>query len=75
MSKMVNAIKEIELDIKEIQKLTLELATPKNLAIVAVSLGVSYVGYKTLVIYLRRRKYRHIPGPPTKGFVSYMILL
>ena len=28
----------------------------------------SYIFYKGFRIYLARRKYRHIPGPPTKGF-------
>jgi hypothetical protein len=27
-----------------------------------------YVVYKTGKIYLIRKKYKHIPGPPTKGF-------
>ena len=27
----------------------------------------AYFIYKTAKIYLVRRKYRHIPGPPTKG--------
>lgn len=32
--------------------------------------GVILTGwaYFTLVIYLKRRKYQHIPGPPTNGF-------
>ena len=28
-----------------------------------------YAIYKTIRIYLKRRKYKHIPGPPTKGFI------
>lgn len=28
-----------------------------------------YLFYKTGEMYLHRRKYRHIPGPPTKGFL------
>ena len=29
---------------------------------------VIYSVYKTGKIYLIRRKYKHIPGPPTKGY-------
>ena len=31
-------------------------------------LATSYLIYRIARIYLKRRKYRHIPGPPTKGF-------
>jgi hypothetical protein len=35
--------------------------------------------YKTAKIYLLRRKYRHLPGPETKGYysihLSYLITL
>jgi hypothetical protein len=31
----------------------------------------SYVAYKTLQIYLKRRKYCHIPGPPTDGILGF----
>ena len=37
----------------------------------AVKIGVGVVGvywfYKTVKIYVMRRKYAHIPGPPTSG--------
>ncbi len=36
-----------------------------------LSIGV----YKTIDIYLTRRKYRHIPGPPTKGYSFFVSLL
>jgi hypothetical protein len=29
--------------------------------------GLSYFIYKTIKIYLKRRKFGHIPGPKTKG--------
>ena len=29
---------------------------------------LSYGFYKTFELYLTRRKYRHIPGPPTSGY-------
>ena len=54
-------------DAKEIKKITLNLTRPKNLAILTAGLGLSYVAYRTVITYLNRRKYRHIPGPPTKG--------
>jgi hypothetical protein len=30
-------------------------------------LAGTYLVYRIARIYLKRRKYRHIPGPPTKG--------
>lgn len=41
------------------------LSTP---LIVIGGLTTSYLLYKTLKIYLNIRKYKHIPGPPTKGY-------
>lgn len=29
------------------------------------------LAYKTVKIYLLRRKYRHIPGPPTNGLFGF----
>ena len=29
--------------------------------------------YKTFDIYLKRRKYRHIPGPPTNGILGFYL--
>ena len=34
----------------------------------------SYFTYLTLTIYLKRRKYRHIPGPGTRGYSKYNVL-
>jgi hypothetical protein len=31
----------------------------------------SIFAYWTLRIYLNRRKFRHIPGPPTKGILGF----
>ncbi len=39
--------------------------------ILAVGLTASYVIYKFGKTYLVRRKYKHIPGPPTKGIYGY----
>ena len=44
-----------------------ELKKPKNLAIIVAGLGASYAVYSTVKIYLLRRKYAHIPGPPNSG--------
>ncbi len=43
------------------------LRNGRNAAKVLSSLAVCYFLYKTTKIYLKRRKYNHIPGPPTKG--------
>ena len=45
----------------------------RDVAGIFTTLVVGYVGYKTLRIYLLRRKYRHIPGPPTKGIKGFFL--
>ena len=39
----------------------------KNVFEVIGSLGVIYFMYKTAKLYMKRRKYRHIPGPKATG--------
>lgn len=58
-----------EINLFEIKKFLIDdgLRTTKNLAITVGTLGASYVAYITFKLYLKKRKYRHIPGPPTKG--------
>ena len=55
----------------EIKSLVFEFSRPKKLALVATGLGLSYLAYKTRQIYLKRQKYQHIPGPPTKGLLGF----
>lgn len=43
------------------------LSRPANIGKCVLAAGVSYFIYKTVKIYLRRRQYRHIPGPKTRG--------
>jgi hypothetical protein len=43
-------------------------ANLSNITKLLAGFGVSFVLYKTVVIYLNQRKYRHIPGPPINGF-------
>ena len=47
-------------------------ALTKSLVILAGSC-TSALAYWTLVTYLNRRKYRHIPGPPTKGIYGFFL--
>ena len=63
----MDTIKDLGLDIESAKKMTLSLATPKNIALATAGVGLTYISYRTLSIYLKRRKYRHIPGPSTKG--------
>lgn len=62
----------MRLDLVELKKLAFEVIAqikkPKNAALVVGGLGASYFFYITLKQYLLRRKYRHIPGPPTHGY-------
>lgn len=34
---------------------------------------LAIVVYKTVKIYLIRRKYRHLPGPPTNGLLGFYL--
>lgn len=34
---------------------------------------LAIVIYKTVKIYLIRRKYRHLPGPPTNGLLGFYL--
>lgn len=42
---------------------------PKNLVITISSLGASAFLYATFKLYFKKRRYRHIPGPPTLGYL------
>lgn len=42
-----------------------------NLLKIVGGLAGAYFIYKTGKTWLIRRKYRHIPGPPTKGYIKY----
>lgn len=62
----------VKLELNEITKLVakafkITLKDPKNVAIAAGSLGASYFLYYTYRMYRLRKKYAHIPGPPTNG--------
>lgn len=52
----------------------LESLTFKNALFLSLGLTSTYLLYKTVRLYLKRRKYRHIPGPPTEGyFITHFI--
>lgn len=60
----MNYLKDVE-----IKKISADfLGRSKKLAIVTSGVILSFWAYITVSIYLKRRKYRHIPGPPTKGY-------
>jgi hypothetical protein len=52
------------IDLKQLTEIRLSYAEITKLLAGA---GLTYLLYKSLRIYLERRKYRHIPGPPTPG--------
>lgn len=64
----MNYLKSLNLDINNLKLTANDSLRPRNIAILATGLGLSYCAYKTYLLYLKRRKYRHIPGPPTNGF-------
>ena len=44
----------------------------KSLILLAGSC-TSFLAYWTVSTYLQRRKYRHIPGPPTRGIKGFYL--
>ena len=40
---------------------------------VSVGAVFTYFLYKTLNIYLKRRRYRHIPGPQSNGILGFYL--
>ncbi|CAF0954298.1 unnamed protein product [Brachionus calyciflorus] len=40
---------------------------------ILAAFGLGLIGYKTIRIYLLRRKYRHIPGPKTRGLLGFYL--
>ncbi len=49
------------------------ILTLSGLLKVVAYLASSYAIYKTIQIYLLRRKYRHIPGPPATGLFGFYL--
>nr|AHL88993.1 cytochrome p450 3049B1 [Brachionus koreanus] len=52
---------------------TLSDLSKKSALSILLGTGLSLFAYKTLKIYLLRRKYRHIPGPATKGLLGFYL--
>jgi hypothetical protein len=44
-----------------------------NLFKIVLVFSFAYSIYKTIQIYLLRRKYRHIPGPPANGLLGFYL--
>lgn len=60
-------------DAMKMKETIVKNSTPKNALVAFCVMGTAYVLYKTVRLYLKKRKYRHIPGPPTKGYCfSYL---
>ena len=58
-------------ELNELKRIVISaLSRPRNIGLAVCGLGASCFLYFTLKIYLERRKYRNIPGPPTRGFVK-----
>lgn len=53
----------------DLQRAIIDYSTPKNILLFSLGLSTSYLLYKIVRFYLYKRKYRHIPGPPTKGYI------
>ena len=44
-----------------------------DLILISTGSLACFISYKTLKIYLNRRKFRHLPGPPTKGIFGFFL--
>ena len=67
----MNSIKLDALHLSEsfddLQKAIIDYSTPNNILLVTFGISASYLLYKIVRFYLKRRKYRNIPGPPANG--------
>lgn len=52
----------------------LDSLTAKNALFLSIGLTSTYLLYKTVRLYLKKRKYRHIPGPPTEGYLLLILI-
>lgn len=50
----------------------IRLFTPFNAFILAFIFGLAFLMFKTIKIHMKRRQYRHIPGPATNGFEFFV---
>jgi hypothetical protein len=65
-------LKAYESNLTAIAARTPETASlAKLIAGVGLTCGASYCILKTIQLYFNRRKYKHIPGPDTKGCVDF----
>ena len=60
---------------EDLQKAIKDYSTPKNILLFSFGLSTSYILYKLVEFYLNKRKYRHIPGPPTEGYFTHFMTL
>ncbi len=63
----------LKLELNDLKRVVLGLLKPRNVAIAACGLGASWFFHFTFKLYRLRKKYRHIPGPPSKGYESVFI--
>ena len=60
---------EFMFELAEMKNLLVEwIMSPKNIGITLIGIAASGFIYLTVNTYLKRKKYEHIPGPPTKGY-------
>ena len=50
-----------------LQKAIIDYSTPNSILLATFGVSASYLLYKLVRFYLKRRKYRNIPGPPANG--------
>ena len=57
-----------QIDLTDAKSFLLKWLNLRSIGMVTLALGASFITYKTIRIYLLRRKYSHIPGPNTNGY-------
>lgn len=59
----------LKVELNELKRMaTAVISSPKNIALGLCGLGASCFVYLTVKLYLERRKFRNIPGPPANGY-------
>lgn len=66
--KTSSKMKLTQIDLAEVRSFLVKYLTPKNICKLTLASLASVFLYTTTKLYLKRRQYRHIPGPKTNGF-------
>ena len=58
---------EFKSDLVKLGNVVVEKSIIKNVTLIFTGSISSYLVFKSVKFWLKKRKFRHIPGPPTEG--------